>query len=43
MESANCSELLSAGTDMHHFYSGGVGIEKIQRKKLHMYKYKNMK
>lgn len=46
MESANCSELLSAGTDMHYFYSGGEGgkkIEKIQRKKLHMYKYKNMK
>lgn len=32
MESANCSELLSAGTDMHYFYSGGGGEEKKNRK-----------
>lgn len=32
MDSANCSKLLSAGTDMHYFYSGG-GKEKENKKK----------
>lgn len=35
MDSANCSKLLSAGTDMHYFYSGG-GKEKENKKKVYV-------